>query len=356
MKNILIICCSIFLVSCTTLPEESPFTGKLGGGAFIVNEGTFLAGNGSLSFFSYDSAKAYNDLFTSNNNRPLGDVPNSMVSYGDNGYIVVNNSGKIEVINPDTFKSKATITGLISPRNMALLSEGKAYVTSLYSDSITILNLYSNKISGYINLGKTSEAIVVNGSLAFVSNWLGGDKVYVINTMLDKVTDSITVGLEPESMIIDKYYRIWVLCTGGWKKEQKAEIDVINASLNRVEQKYIFPGLEDSPSCLRTDGLGNNVYFLNKGVWRMDINAPSLPNATFIPQLNNQLFYKLEINPVNGDIFITDVVDYIQNGFLLIHSNDGIFSSKHKLGVIPGSIWFRLIMNPGSSYVRAIRQ
>ena len=345
MRNIIFFCTCILFASCLKLPEESPVVNELGGGAFIVNEGSFLAGNGSLSFYSYDSSKVYNDLFAKTNNRPLGDVPNSMISYGVNGYIVVNNSGKVEVIDPDTFKSKATITGLVSPRNMAIVAESKAYVTSLYSDSVAILNLNNNNISGYINLGKSSESIIVNGSLAYVSNWLGGNKIYVINTVLDKVTDSITVGLEPESMVLDRYYRIWVLCTGGWKKEQKAEIDVINPSLNRIEQKFTFPSSEDSPSCLNIDGLGENMYYINKGVWKMSINSAGLPSATLIPQLGNQNFYKLGINPVNNDILITDVGDYVHNGYLLIHSGDGVFSSKHELNIIPGAIWFRLVIN-----------
>lgn len=349
MRNLIIVLVFFSLfTSCTPFQDQPSFDYQLGGGAFVVNEGNFLAGNSSLSFFSYDSLKAFNDLFASNNNRPLGDVANSMVNFGDNGYIVVNNSGKIEVIDQISFKSKATITDLVSPRNMAILNESKAYVTSMYSDSITILNLYSNTVSGYINLGKTSEAIAVSGSTAYVSNWMGGNKVYVINTMLDKVVDSITVGLEPESMVIDRYFRLWVLCTGGWQKTQKAEIDLINTGSGRVEQKFIFSTLTDSPSCIAIDGLGTFLYFLNKGVWKMDINSSTLPDKPFIPE-SGQLFYKIAVNPANGDILITDVVDYVSNGYLLVHRNDGSFASKYRMGVIPGGICFRVTATAGKS-------
>ena len=62
------------------------------------------------------------------NGRPLGDVPNSMIINGYLAYIVVNNSGKIEVINRNSLESVATINGLISPRNMAVVNDNKAYV------------------------------------------------------------------------------------------------------------------------------------------------------------------------------------------------------------------------------------
>lgn len=348
MKNLLIFCLCLFFVSCDPFADQPPVDYELGGGAFIVNEGQFLGGNGSLSFFSYDSMKIYNDLFRANNGRPLGDVPNYMISYGDNAYIVVNNSGKIEVIDQNSYKSKATITGLISPRNMAILNERKAYVTSLYSDSIAILDLYENKISGYINMGRSSEAIILTGSLAYVTNWLGGNKVYVINTMQNKVIDSISVGLEPESLVMDRYFRIWVLCTGGWQKTQKAELTVINTGSNRIEQKFVFPSVEDSPSNLIMDPLGQNIYYLNKGVWRMNINATELPTERLISEAG-QTFYKMALNPATGDILVTDVADYVQNGYLLIYRNDGTFSSKHQAGLIPGYISFKFTIKQSQS-------
>ncbi len=342
MKKILFICFSVLLVSCSKLPDEQPDNFLKGEGAFIINEGKFLAGNGSLSFFSYDSMEIYNDLFREYNDRPLGDVPYSIVAYGENAYLVVNNSGKIEIIDRNTFLSKGTITGLISPRKMAVVNDGKAYVTSLYSDSIAIIDLKNETISGYINLGKTSEDIVVNENKAYVANWFGGNNIYVIDTNQNKIIGSISVGLEPESMVLDKYNRLWVLCTGGWMKTRNAEIDVINTTSLNVDEKYVFPSSGDNPSCLKIDGTGQNIYFLNKGAWKMDVNADALPYAPVIGESTGQIFYKLAVNPVNGDILITDAVDYIKEGFLLIYKNDGSFVSKMNTGLNPGEICFNL--------------
>ena len=98
MKNaIKFITLLLIVSSCTKEPPVQTTHYSLGGGVFVVNEGNYLAGNGSISFYSYDSTKIYNDLFYKANGRPLGDVPNAMAVKGDKAYIIVNNSGKIEI-------------------------------------------------------------------------------------------------------------------------------------------------------------------------------------------------------------------------------------------------------------------
>ncbi len=345
MKNLLIaIILATFLVSCTKIPEIPVSDVTIGGGLFVLNEGNFRSGNGSLSFFSYDSLKIYNDLFASINGRPLGDVPNFMIINEDKIYIVVNNSGKIEVVDRSTLKSKTTITGLISPRYMAIVNSNKAYVSSLYSDSVAIINLSSNTIAGYINIRRSSESMVVSGTKAFVANWSGGNEIMVINDLVDKVADSIKVGMEPESMVLDRYQKLWVLCNGGWDRQNFAELDRINTQTNQVEQSYIFLKKEEYPSCLQIDGFGQTLFYLENGVRQMDISASSLPNSILISE-SGASFYKLAINPVNSDIFVTDAVDFIQNGALLYYKNDGSFVSRNTAGIIPGSMCFRLQFN-----------
>jgi hypothetical protein len=345
MKNsVKIVFLCLVVVSCMKIPEIPLSNYSFGGGVYILNEGNFRAGNGSLSFFSYDSAKIYNDLFYSVNGRHLGDVPNSIISNSDKIYIVVNNSGKIEVIDQFTLESKATITGLNSPRNMAVINDDKAYVSSIYSDSLTIINLANNSISGYINLRRSSEAIIVAGSKAYISNWMGGKEIMVINTINDQVIDSIEVGVEPESMVLDMNKKLWVLCNGGWARQNFAELDEINIGTNHIEKKYVFPTLQNSPSSLIVDGYGATLFYLDKGVRQMDINSDGLPPAPLIPE-SGSYFYKIAVNPINSDIFITDAVDFMQRGYVLIYKNDGKFVSKQKADIIPGSMCFNLRIN-----------
>ena len=337
---VLLSICNV-VISCTKVTDNLPGSILTGSGVFILNEGNFRWGNGSLSFYSYDSSKIYNNLFHNINGRPLGDVPNSMEINDEKAYIVVNNSGKIEVVNSNSLESISTINGLISPRNITIVNDNKAYVTSIYSDSVAVISLIDNVISGYINLRRSSEAIVISGNIAFISNWLGGNEVMVINTDNNEVVDSIDVGVEPESMVIDKNNMLWVLCNGGWARQNYAELLGINTVNLQIEKKFVFPEKLASPSCLRIDGNGETLYYLENGLRRMDISAATLPSDPYISEMEHY-FYKIAINPVNNDIFITDAVDYQQQGYVLNYNNQGIFVSEQKADIIPGFMDFKI--------------
>lgn len=308
-------------------------------GFFIVNEGNFGWGNGSLTYYSYDSSRTYNNFFQSVNKRPLGDVPFSMLIHNDYIYIVINNSEKIEIIDRRSLESKTTLTGFISPRNIAVAGLNKAYVTSIYSDTVRILDLKTNKISGFINMKNSSESIVVIGNKAFIANWIGGNEVFIINTETDQVIDSVEVGIEPESMVVDKRGVVWVLCNGGWTRENYAELVGINSQTHEVIKRYQFPDKMNSPLCLTADSDGDTLFYIDEGIKCLNILSDELPSDPFIKNADHQ-FYKIGVNPVNGDIIATDAIDYQQNGSFMIYSRKGIFVKSSPTGIIPGNICF----------------
>ena len=342
MKKIAKLTFLIFLaVSCKKSPTFHENTYSLGEGVFILNEGNYRSGNGSLSFYSFDSSKIHNDLFYSVNGRQLGDIPFSMLINNANGYIVVNNSGKIEVIDPTTLLSKATITGLKSPRYMVPVSGTKAYVSSLYSDSITVIDMTSNSITGYINIRRTSEAIISYNNKAYVANWAGGREIMVINTLSNKVVDSVQVGYEPESLALDANHNLWVLCSGTYSGDDYAKLDEIDITTDNVIREYPFPTTEASPACLKIDASGTTLYYLDNGVKAMVISEGNLPVSPLISDPYSS-FYKIGINPENGDIFVTDAVDYSSQGYVLVHQSNGTLLHKEKADIIPGAMYFKL--------------
>ena len=116
-------------------------------GVSLLNEREFGKSNSTLSFYIPDSNKVYPDIFSSVNNRPLGDVGNDMVIYGNKGYIVVNNSNKIEVIAIDTNKALGTMAVAGStPCKLAIMNDAKGYITNLYKGTVT--SFQSNDVFG----------------------------------------------------------------------------------------------------------------------------------------------------------------------------------------------------------------
>lgn len=344
IKILILMVVCITALSCKksqTPLDPNSVAGEIEGeGVFIINEGNYLAGNGSLSFYSYSSSKIYNDLFAIANGRPLGDVPNSMIISGNRGYIVVNNSGTIEVVDRNTLVSVKTISGLNSPRNMLVVNSSRAYVSSLYSNSLSIIDLSNNSVSGSINIGHTSEAMQLYGNKAFVSCWAGGKNIMVINTATDKVTDSIIVAAEPESMVLDKNNRLWVLCNGGWARLNYANLMVINTATYAIEKQFVFPTKTLSPTNLQINSTRDTLYFVENGIWRMGIQSSALPDKPF-KQTPGRQINKLGVDFRNGRIFYTDAMDYQQKGYVLQLSTGGYPRDSCRADIIPGSLCFK---------------
>jgi hypothetical protein len=343
--KILILILSVFLISSckksgSEIDPDSIEAGLKGDGVFIINEGNFMTGNGSLSFYSYSSGKIFNNIFSLANGRPLGDVPNSMTISGNNGYIIVNNTGTIEVVDKNNLQSLKTIMGLNSPRNMLIVNSEKAYVSSLYSTNLAIINLLDNTITGFLSIRRSSEVMVLYGDKAFISSWSQGKEIMVVNTLTDKTTDSIKVAPEPESMVIDKNNKLWVLCSGGYTGQVHAELIKINPLTDAIEQEFIFPTKLSYPSCLQINKTRDTLYYVDNGIWRMSIQSAVLPTASF-KQPVNRLIYKLGVDPRYERIFYTDALDYQQKGYVLQLNTQGVQIDSCRADIIPGNFCFK---------------
>jgi DNA-binding beta-propeller fold protein YncE len=315
------------------LPEEK------GHSVFVLNEGNYQWGNASLSLIDLNNNSIQNDVFSAANNRPLGDVLQSATFINNEIWLVVNNSQRIERIDPKTAKNKGTINGLQSPRYVLNTGAGKAYVSDLYSGTIHCIDTSTYSITNSIHTqGWTEEMALLNGFI-WVCN-TGGNQVYKINRETDQIVDSISVGIKPRSIRSDKLGRIWVLCEGEIPPQESAgSLCCIDATTNAVIQQFAFPEITDHPSKLCINAAGDRLYFLNKGLHRMPITDASLPLLPFISQ-DNRLFYGLAIRPQDESIWLSDARDYVQQGIVYRYQSDGTLAQQWNAGVIPGGFLF----------------
>lgn len=332
---------------------ETPFQQK--GGVFICNEGNFTYGNASLSFYDPDTQQASNQVFSTVNDFPLGDVAQSMTILDSLGFIVINNSGKIFVINVHDFSHVATIAGLVSPRYYQAISASKAYISDIYSGYITIVDPTTFDITGYIEVSHSTENMIVYNDFVFVTSWFRNNKVYKIDTRLDEVTDSIQVSKQPNSIVMDNQEKLWVLCDGGYVGmsggKDSAALYRIEPTDLKIEQKLTFSVLEISPSELKINGNGDTLFYISNGwegstngqtngIYRMLVSDLKLPSSPFIPE-GKHLYYGMGIDPVSSDIYVSDAVDYQQHGWVFRYSSEGISIDSFKVGIIPSDFTFK---------------
>lgn len=317
----------------------------VGHGVFIVNEGNFTYGNASLSLYDTENKSVENEVFIRANGIKLGDVAQSMTIRGDKGYIVVNNSGIIFIINTDTYKITGEMRGFTSPRHIHFLSDEKAYVTDLYQAGITIVNPLTRKITGYIDTNghKSTEQIMQSGKHVFVNCWSYDNTVLVIDTETDKITAEIEVGMQPASMALDKYGKLWVLCTGGYEgmpegKERAVLYRINTVSMETERRLYFGPG--DTPRDLCINGTGDILYFINGAVWRMEVGDESLPWEPFVEE-RPTIYHSVAVDPAGGDIYIADAIDYRQPGMVYRYAAGGELRDSFKTGIIPGAFCFK---------------
>ncbi|MBP3482899.1 MAG: YncE family protein [Alistipes sp.] len=334
-------CC----VSCMDFgpaPEEKfDFAGR---GVFIVNEGNFNYGNASLSYYDPDTKKIENGIFARSNGIPLGDVAQSMTIYDGRGYIVVNNSGVIFVIDLATFRIIGTIDGLTSPRYICFYDEHRAYVTDLYDTRITKFDPATLKITGHIETGYDStERIVAYDRFLLVACWSYNDKIIVIDTDDDTVCDTISVGIQPSSLVLDRNGKIWVLTDGGYEGSPYGytapALYRIDAATRRLEKEFTF-ALGDSATDLQIDANGETLYFIRNDVWRMSVDADRLPDEPFI-RSDGAVYYGLGIDPVTSEIYLSDAVDYMQAGTIARYSPTGELLDRFRAGITPNSFAFK---------------
>ncbi len=335
---LLVVCCGVSCVKDKPDPDDYQAPpAVLSRGVFVANEGNFQWGNATVSYHDIPTGLTTADLFQPANQRPLGDVCQSITFVGYKAYLVVNNSGKVEVVNAGNFSSIATITGFVSPRYLLPVSDRKAYVTDLYSDKISIVDLASNAVTGQIACPGWTEELVFTAGQVYVTN-SERDKVYVIDPVSDQLSDSITVSYGGNSLRTDAQGKVWVLCGGNASAGIQSALYCINPANNQVEKNLSFS--TSGAWRLQLNAAGDTLYYLHRDVYRMPVSATALPSSPFISEGSRNL-YSLGLDPLNGDVYVADAIDYVQQGRIYRYSSTGELITSFYAGIIPGQITVR---------------
>lgn len=364
----------LLLFGCDKIPELPSFEGKNGSRIrmIVVNEGLFTTNTAALSAI-YDDGETYFDVFRSVNQRPLGDVAQSMTEINGKYFVAVNNSKRIEILDTKTFKSIGSIryqqSG--SPRFITPLTDSTAMVSDLMGQLVVIRTRPPYKEVEYMQLPVKATAIekmtTVGGKVfgAYLGKGLAVMDCDDYSLRKMRLMEDVIVAEVTKTCImpVDANGKLWVLTTAQRTEQQTSvTLNCIDPATEKVIHKVVIPYTQQNikkgdivgmPNYNRMDisSSKTKIYFNLKvatqdntsegavqTVYTLDINTHNIEKYMELPGVS--MMYGMGVSP-EGDVCICDCMDYsAQRGYVRVYSKQSPEVKSYKVGVYPRMIIF----------------
>ncbi|MBL7988253.1 MAG: hypothetical protein JNJ94_09345 [Chlorobi bacterium] len=179
-------------------------------GNFILNEGAFGKGNGSVTYTAGNP-----DIYKAVNGENVGGGANFLATRGERAYLVLGGTHQVRIINTLTHRDVApspiaTLTsGFDSPRAVAFQGDSLLIVAT-YANDIRRFETATGTLRDSIKLQGKVESVVVRDSLLFAAikytagTYTPDSVVAVVNLNSGVVVDTIVVGRDPGLLLLDK--------------------------------------------------------------------------------------------------------------------------------------------------------
>lgn len=307
-------------------------------GVYTVDEGLFNFGNADISFYNPETNEVTTGLFRKANGYNLGDVAQCLYVKDTLGFIVVNNSQKIELVSIPSFKSIRTI-GIpgSSPRYIQPINDHIAYVTELYAKKIHVIDYQTGTVLQQItsptdwteHIIQMGDNLLIEGKELDASTTNNAGLV-VLNTNSNSITNNIKLNAaNTNGIVIDKYSRVWVAKSANTALSLAAKFYCLDASYSVVDSIVFSNG--DKPNTITINKAGDRIYYLtDEGVKAVSIEDKA---PTLLILSNNRYFYGLSIDPKEEDIYVADVIDFVQPARTYRYSKDGTEKQAFTTGV-----------------------
>lgn len=334
MRVLIAVCIlAVFFASCQDYDQivEPPSIQEQS--LFLLNEGNFGWGEGTLSIYNPTSQQLDHEVFKTLNNENFGNVLQSVSKINNRYYFTVNNSQKIIITNDSLFKV-GEVTGLTSPRYIYPVSNNKAYITDLYAEGVYVLNLTTNEIDKRIDFNGWSERGVLYKDLFWVTA-PETEYIYAIDVSQDQVVDSIDVGFFNESVVLDNSAHLWVLARGDESSNNSGQLTEVDADTRAVLERK---KLDDKPQNLVYNASNNHLYYINNGINSLPAQTKEIPYTLYTANGSN--FYAIAVDTSNNEVYVSDVHDFTQRSTISRVSENGELLNEFKAGIICGNLFF----------------
>jgi hypothetical protein len=337
---------ALLMTSCEKVDPEPEITANNLKGMFVVCEGGFGKANGDISFRNAGTNQMVKNLYSSVNGHPLGDIVQSFEIVDTLGFIAVNNSQKVTVVNMKDFKTIKSISGFSYPRSIVRSDKNSVYVSNGngYSGNF-IYKIDLKTLTKTDSLAVTTgpeKLIAVNSRVyaAIAGGWNNdGKTVLEIDPATFKVLNTFTVASVPVDLVADKNNNVWAFCKGEAKYDANWNATYSNMGICKinVSTKEVTTFALSSMSASGLNNLavsrdGGTVYFLNDGLYAMPVNSTALPTAKLV----SVLYYGMDTDPQSGNILCLDAIA----SKAVVYNTSGTEQFSFETATYPNSVLF----------------
>lgn len=329
--------------------DNNKMRGTYDKGVLISNEGAWGAGNGSISYYSYEGDSIANDIFRKTNGRQIGDVIQDIETHDDRIYIVVNASNKVEVANRYTMEQRGTIEQLNNPRYAEVANNGKLYVSQWGDEGkVRIFDTESFEQLDSVDVGTGPEELLAYQNYVYVANGGGygfDNTISVIDTENNEEVTKIEVGDCPKSLVMDANSKLWVLCHGyitynpdyTIASQTSSQLVQIDPQTNEVVQTIdISQTLHPTKLAISNDGktLYYGAGYGVQGVYAMSFNETTAPAEPFL----DIAAYGFGTEEEKDVIYVGIAPSFSESGKLVRFDYEGNQLGEYTAGVGPNGI------------------
>lgn len=332
-------------------------------GFYLLNSGNMGSNKASLDWYDYREATFYSDIYSAANPdvpKELGDVGNDMKIYGSRLYVVVNCSNKVEVLDAATARRIGQVE---IPNCRYLAFDGPyAYCTS-YAGPVQIDQDYSQL--GYVAkidtatlqvvdrclVGYQPDGIAISRGKAYVAN-SGGYRVpnyektlSVIDLVSFKVEREVEIAINLSQTVADREGKIWVSSRGDYY-DNPSRLFCYDPASDRVESfdTPVSAMWLDGDSLFTIATAWSNISFSEEKSYAVFnvINKEKVSSMFIDPEtaLRIKVPYGVAVNPVSGEIYVTDAGNYVNPGFIYSFAPGGTFKWRQRTGDVPACLTF----------------
>ncbi|MBR9921324.1 MAG: hypothetical protein GYB31_10835 [Bacteroidetes bacterium] len=333
------------LSACDPEPmDQDPETPAYGNGIYIVNEGPFISGTGSVTYFDPIADTLTQMVYQKANDGEVpGNVLQSLFFHDNNVALVVNNANKLLIADGETFERKGLIEGFELPRYYLGVSTSKAYVSQWGATgtdgSIAVVDLASGGIDRLIETGQGTERMLLLDDRVFVVNegGFGRDSVVsVINPASDEIVDEFIVGDNPTSILADADGVIWTLGRGYTANfsnpDDPANTDGKLCNFLPDGAGKFCMDVPRGATDLVIDPETGTLYFTADGqIWTYATDGSQTQPETFYPGY----FYELFWDNDRKLLLAADAGDFASDGRILEINAAGEETGSFDAGIVP---------------------